>query len=77
MTAVVNDDNTITVKNVLNDSNEHLGTICTLSLVSFVLHFVILSIDLCSAEFNDKVVRVSMDWGHLVVATTTTGFIYR
>ena len=25
LTAVVNDDNTITVKNVLNDAREHLG----------------------------------------------------
>ena len=70
LTAVINDNNTITIKNVLNNASELLGMNINAP------HNTIRSM-LTIIEFNDKVVRASLDWSHLVVTTTTSGFIYR
>ena len=71
--AVVGEDNTIRVKDVLTDAEEHLGeyasyTTVTLTQQSPTTHII---------ELHDRIVKVALGWGHLVAITPLQGFIYK
>ena len=67
--AIVTSDREIVVKNIVNDSIERLGSLLWCFIPFIELFFC--------AEFDERIIKASLNWGHLVVVTSARCFVYR